>query len=298
MGVNGPRDMDARTKAKSTTVLQAARKQNIRTIQDVLTNTPPSALNAKTNRKSAPLSDEWLYRAGLAIASATGEEKGQTWLSTRASSTSLVVDTKHVDEQPRDRDMTLTSGENFADDEFSPVTPRYSRFASRPGSRGVSRANSAYNSRRGSRVNLQTPRDLNVEGYFDQPLAVEPDFVDPDEDSGDDEEEVARLASQNDGISGVVNRLMGWSLFSVGEDGEQASEDEHEENMTRDDVRKQREAEVARRKAQLEHLSAPPTPGPMTAATTEESESKEAQGGWQDAAWLLSVAHKALVGND
>src|SRR5699024_6326991 len=40
---------------------------------------------------------EWMLRAGIALASSTREEKGQSWLEKRQSSTSLVSDAKDYD---------------------------------------------------------------------------------------------------------------------------------------------------------------------------------------------------------
>ncbi|KAK7508803.1 hypothetical protein IWZ03DRAFT_436740 [Phyllosticta citriasiana] len=84
--------------------------------------------------------DGWLYRAGLAIAFETRESKGQSWLSRRERSTSLVRQGEASDSDDdttnaRSGLHTRTHRAVFADDEFSPVTPRFgSRQHSRRGS--------------------------------------------------------------------------------------------------------------------------------------------------------------------
>lgn len=131
---------------------------------------------------------------------------------------------------------------------------------------------------------------------------MEPDFVEADEESSGDEEEVARLARSN---TSWIDRLIGWTLFSVEEDGE-ASEDEEEEdgflpqNMTREELRLRREVEAKRRKLEREAIVASAKLKARDKENVEEGGSDGVQkpleeaDGWQDAAWLLSVASKAL----
>ena len=133
---------------------------------------------------------------------------------------------------------------------------------------------------------------------------LEPDFVEAGEESSGDEEEVARLARSN---TSWIDRLIGWSLFSVEEDGE-ASEDEEEEergflpqNMTREELRLRREVEAKRRKLEREAIVASAKLKARDKENVEEGAGAggvqkplEEADGWQDAAWLLSVASKAL----
>lgn len=123
-----------------------------------------------------------------------------------------------------------------------------------------------------------------------------------DEDGLDDEEEVARLARERGfGLGGWVDALIGWTLFSVDEDGE-ASEDEERSDVTSEDAKLLREVEAKRRKMERESIvaaSALKAPerigegGEVKLDVPKPPEGQEA-GGWQDAAWLLSVASKAL----
>ncbi|KAJ5608218.1 hypothetical protein N7537_004837 [Penicillium hordei] len=164
-------------------------------------NTPKSKYDA-----------EWMLRAGIALASSTREEKGQSWLSKRETSTSLVPDTP-FDETSTNRHHHRTK---------SGASSRISRSgASTPGTGALSRAGSRRVSRRGSRVHLTmttlpaaSSTSTPVEGTSPEvrghsPLV--PDFVDahiraemeslqhrfPDEDSvywdraGSDEDETS-----------------------------------------------------------------------------------------------------------
>ncbi|KAJ5373366.1 hypothetical protein N7517_005372 [Penicillium concentricum] len=88
---------------------------------------------------------EWMLRAGIALASSTREEKGQSWLSKRESSTSLTP----FDETPTNRHHHRTkSGASWRASRSGASTPGGGGALSRRASR--SRAGS----RRGSRVDL------------------------------------------------------------------------------------------------------------------------------------------------
>ncbi|KGO68501.1 Monooxygenase, FAD-binding [Penicillium italicum] len=88
---------------------------------------------------------EWILRAGIALASSTREEKGQSWLSKRETSTSLVPDTP-IDETSTNRHHHRNK---------SGASSRISRSgASTPGGGALSRTGSRRGSRRGSRVHL------------------------------------------------------------------------------------------------------------------------------------------------
>ena len=102
-----------------------------------------------------------MTRAGLATTSLLRESKGQSWLVSRHSSTSLQnIQSDDDDEDSLSRMAGSHHRLHFADDEFSPETPRAT---SRWGSRFGSRAASARNSRRGSRSDLHS----SALDYFD-----------------------------------------------------------------------------------------------------------------------------------
>ncbi|OQD67989.1 hypothetical protein PENPOL_c003G08986 [Penicillium polonicum] len=88
---------------------------------------------------------EWMLRAGIVLASSTREEKGQSWLSKRETSTSLVPDPPFDETSTNRRHHRTKSG----------ASSRISRSgASTPGAGALSRAGSRRVSRRGSRVHL------------------------------------------------------------------------------------------------------------------------------------------------
>ncbi len=253
---------------------------------------------------------DWLLRAGALISSETRESKGQAWLVSRASSTSLTgqldEDEEALERQlARERESRRTSRRGSAadaDDEFSPVTTRLSfgggsRSASRYGSRPTSRAQSRAQSRRGSKANLFTPlpkSEKEGESYFgeEEEFIAEPDFVDVDEEvyeeeqAAEDEVTVKRLAKRGSlGLGVWVEKLMGWSLFAVEEDGEDTDIETSEDKT---------DASDAASKSDRTQKNTPD--GTADGAGDGKLPLPGAdEGGWQDAAWLLSVATKVLL---
>ncbi|CBX92136.1 hypothetical protein IAQ61_000316 [Plenodomus lingam] len=311
----------------------------------------PHQHNHHHKRHTEESKEEWLHRAGLAIASESRDSKGQGWLISRESSTSLVGQADNYDLEPQR--MALLSGHHITDPDYpnpSFFSPHISHAGSRIPSRVHSRAPSARQSRRtsrvGSRVDLlapghshpcldpaeSTPLDLVTDDPY-----PEPDFLGaPEEDDDDnqststtsdpDEVHLARLAREPAfGIAGWLDRFIGWSLFSVTEDGEASSDDDddnadedrlhyqHQQqppqlaNLTRDELKLRREVEAKRRKLEREGVVAAAAVGGTGAGDRDagdagggdddarRSEEVEEVGGWHDAAWLLSVASKALL---
>jgi hypothetical protein len=312
---NPVRDAGNIPKAKSTSILHPG----------VSFGTAPLPLRMPLVRHhTSEANDEWWHRAGLAIAGETRDSKGQGWLVRRESSTSLVPEDGDETKAHDEKRMALLSGEHLGGDEFPTFSPRLSRAGSRYQSRVGSRVHSARQSRRGSRVGSRADlamtagmSPISVRHSLDLPSLddrfMEPDFVEANEESDGDEEEVARLARERGfGLGGWMDRLIGWTLFSVDEDGE-ASEDEDEgeddanssflpQNMTREELRLRREVEAKRRKLEREAIVAASalkgrdkgSEDGSRPGTADIQRPPEEGGGWQDAAWLLSIASKAL----
>ena len=233
---------------------------------------------------------EWLHRAGALIASSTRESKGQAWLATRNSSTSL------VDAEEEEEGGGGDEGE-VADDEFSPVSRRGS--ASRVGSKFASARSSRRGSRVGSRVGLfptddgRMPREyVGGQGAFMEG----PDFVDgAEEDDGEsggeevDEKELQRLTREKGfGLGGWVDNLIGWTLFRAEDDGKRDSEGELSDATA---GQERLEPEGRRRREENERVVIAPAEEGSDVVPPPEN----AEGGWQDAAWLLSVASKLIL---
>ena len=128
--------------------------------------------------------------------------------------------------------------------------------------------------------------------YFDEepvPLPTEPDFVDAEFDEGTDESEVAKLTGPRSfGLGAIVDRLMGFDLFDV-EEREETTEDEADRGTKLWADMRDRVATEAKRKRELEKQV-------LTSMSSEGDNkiSKQEENGWQDAAWLFSVASRAL----
>jgi Protein of unknown function (DUF3984) len=265
---------------------------------------------------------EWLERAGLAISSETREIKGQTWLTTRASATSMV-------DYERDHQQGGSLG-GTADDEYSPVSARQTPRHSRTNSRVVSRRGSVV---RGSKIDLgslmtpgvRTPGLFTGErqgtGFFDGELQIEPDFLEPEEGHEgheEDDEEVSQLTRRLGlGLGPWVDRIIGNWLFNEEDDGEDDATSEKSQiapgivqGGELEKRLKAAKAELKKRKVRGESdrvIIAPVTP--LRAVEDAFREGSEMDGGedvtqdedeqevtlWQDAAWLLSVAAKVVL---
>jgi hypothetical protein len=134
------------------------------------------------------------------------------------------------------------------------------------------------------------------EGYFDerdfaQEELVEPDFVNAEEEEYETEDKakqdeaiVRKLARASSlGLGGWVERMLGWSLFAVDEDGEDT------EVETLDEKGDDSELSSRPSRRTLDDFTDVPAGEVMPPLRDEEA------GGWQDAAWLLSVATKVLL---
>ncbi|RWA08796.1 hypothetical protein EKO27_g6309 [Xylaria grammica] len=247
-----------------------------------------SSLPRRRHDEDQRRDSDWMLRTGALISSETRESKGQAWLVSRASSTSL-TGARDADEEIYERELArekeLANRRNsrrgsiagFDED----IVPPVSRYSSRS------------HSRVGSRSRMRTPLERGAQdGYFSQELTEEdipgPDFVGLDEKleaveldtSKADEATIRRLVVRR---SSGVGAWM-WSLFAVEENDEDS--DTADGEITDGET----ESQVPRSASTIdfEGFSSPPesrVPPPKG----EEGTS------WQDAAWLLSVASKVLL---
>lgn len=122
------------------------------------------------------------------------------------------------------------------------------------------------------------------EGYFVQG----PDFVDAVEDAEEeveevDERELQRLTRESGfGLGGWVDRVIGWSMLRGEEDdGEEGGDGDGDEGT---ELKQRRDDEgIVRAEEGLVGDGVDVLP-PL-----------EDEGGWRDAAWLLSVASKIIL---
>ncbi|RMY78000.1 hypothetical protein D0863_00957 [Hortaea werneckii] len=291
------------------------------------TSTPTGRrTSAETAENDEDDNDDWLTRTRASTHALLQEAKGQSWLATRDSSTSLAhLDSDAddiVDDEGYEEMAAASSSGNTAATasqrqpnrlRIDPPSPAAMRVRSPVwGSRYGSRSGSKRTSRRGSTTAFHTPMaapptSAGAESYFDngdgelRGEQMEPDFVDlpPQRKGGEqggggggaaaDENELARLTSEKSfGLGRLVDQIMGFNLFKV-EEGQESTDDDEVDERERDeltDAASRLAAEAKRRREEKERLTAlPPAPRDV---------GEEGQGGWQDAAWLLSVASKAL----
>ncbi|ROW04211.1 hypothetical protein VSDG_00811 [Cytospora chrysosperma] len=243
---------------------------------------------------------DWLLRAGVLISSKTRESKGQSWLVSRASSTSL-AGMRSAGDEDDEHGLDMFERERLARENAlvsKHASHRNSQvYVDGDDSPFMSRRGSLYASQAASRSQLVTPGERTAaEGYFaSQSSAIEdfapgPDFVNLDEKleaTGmeqdtiqDDEADVRRLVkSGNARPSTWFGNILGWALFSVEENDEDDEADG--EGSDGEDEASVPETPLERQFEGVTSLSEQKMPPP-----------KVDEGGWQDAAWLLSVASK------
>ncbi|KAI0513209.1 hypothetical protein F5B22DRAFT_278746 [Xylaria bambusicola] len=247
-----------------------------------------SPLSRRRHDEDQRRDSDWMLRAGALISSETRESKGQAWLISRASSTSL-TGVRDAEEEAYERELArereLASRRNSRrgsavgiDDEFVPSGSRY-------GSRSQSRM--------GSRSRIVTPLERSLQdGYFGQDYAEDnipgPDFVSLDEEleavefdtSNADEATIRKLITRRgNGVGAWM-----WSLFAVEENDEDS--DTADGDLT--DGETESQAPRSASTIDFEGFSTPPEPRVPPPKGEEGT-------GWQDAAWLLSVASKVLL---
>ncbi|GKZ32159.1 hypothetical protein AbraIFM66950_001326 [Aspergillus brasiliensis] len=165
---------------------------------------------------------EWMLRAGIALASSTREEKGQSWLVKRQSSTSLVSDSHQIDLDSQQQQQPWTSRSSTRRSQSGLSTPAaYSRRASRsrPTSRRSSRPDLAmtsldmtrFSSRREiptttSSSGLRTPIEVEqsrhlLPDFVDERIRAEmANIADEEEEDEEDQEDNLSFTSTSDSL--------------------------------------------------------------------------------------------------
>ena len=253
------------------------------------TTTPRRRRDDRVGSEAAD--SDWFLRTGAVMTSEAREYKGQAWLVSRASTTSLAAAPDSEDEDEDLLERELSREREFASrrssrrgsfvngkphDRSPPSAPR-SRQHSRPGSRSLAL----------ERVESDSYFTQSPEAYEDIPG---PDFVNLDErlealgmePAADDEAAVRRLVKRGQaGEDSWLANVLGWSLFSVEEREEEDSDDgdEEEERVLGSSSRFSSARSLDRLGALPEERIPPPAEA----------------GGWGDAAWLLTVASRVIL---
>ncbi|KAF7546798.1 hypothetical protein G7Z17_g8187 [Cylindrodendrum hubeiense] len=266
----------------------------------------------RRNHKDDPLGfglrhrndSDWLLRTGALMSYEARESKGQAWLVSRQSSTSLTGmhdrdDETFESELARERDITSAASRHHSrrgsavpsDEDASP-------YASRFPSRSHSRSHSLSRPRSQFMTPLERPGTSNgvdahgVDSYFPNQTLPGPDFVNLDErleelelerdTSQDDEDAVQRLVRRRQARAGTWFGNV-WSLFAVDEhDEESDSEDDSSPTDGSSNLSRSRSLS-SRNLAGISTLPQERIPPPGAD-----------DGSWRDAAWLLSVASKVM----
>ncbi|KAK0639266.1 hypothetical protein B0T16DRAFT_395025 [Cercophora newfieldiana] len=306
-GTSVPSSANRLPKSKSATHLPPTSASWQRSSQQLYHATSPTAKRRSHDPFIARdrTDSDWMLRAGALISTETRESKGQAWLISRASSTSLAG--MHPEDDAFDRELALER------EQYIP-----SRNGSRRHSRGpapedggdhmssppYSRYGSRSHSRVGSRSQMMTPLELRSaeDGYFPATSEYDayisgPDFVNLDEALEavdeevdtiiEDEAYVRRLVKKgNGGMGSWFGSVLGVQLFSVEENSDES--DDGDGDSTEGELD---EAEgQPRRSSSNRRLD-----GMMTELDARVPPPKAEEGGWHDAAWLLTVASKVIL---
>ncbi|KAM3420777.1 hypothetical protein BST61_g4023 [Cercospora zeina] len=208
--------------------------------------------------------DSWLTHTSAMTSALVREDKGQSWITTRQSSTSLAppTDSEDDDEDDNYEEMAALAASTakmqqqsssyghsgYAYEGGSPVSTRQSRSAW--GSRYGSRTASTRTSRLASPVGTRTPRRFSSDrpqnaGFFDNfagadAMAEEGErsgFMKREDTRGEEteeeEQEIAKLSqTEGFGLGNVVDKVMNFNLFG-GSEGAETTDDEYDPDAVR-----------------------------------------------------------------
>ena len=235
-------------------------------------NTPRVRSNMRLSAKGE---EDWLSHATATANALLQESRGQTWLSSQDSPSALALPSSDDDDVDDEGYEEMAATAQLASPQnprtASPSSPRTYRWGSRFGSRSASRRTSRIGSPTISRTPLHHPNLEGVASYFDAHEESEDDTNAGAIDEGNDEAELKQLAQNPSiGFGGIFERIAGIGWFAGGD-----SEESGVETDVEGDEGKQRTPKPL----------PPPVPG----------DDGQRVGVWEDAAWLLSVAGRALT---
>lgn len=253
---------------------------------------------------------EWMLRAGIALASSTREEKGQSWLAKRESSTSLVDEGNYDVESPGHYNKVTRKSRSGRS---TPAASR-SRVVSRRGSRPdlIMTGLEMTSARQGDSGSLESPAlDVRhfVPDFVDERIRAEMAIIQQEEYTSDsdeysdseddiDEQEMQRLTRERGfGLGSWFDRMVEWTVFGVDDwplSYSSGPVDQVPKNV------EWAEPGVADEDDDQVSISGRTdrTDGASTISDSEVpavTEKPGDQGGWEDAWWLFGVMKRALL---
>jgi hypothetical protein len=251
--------------------------------------TATSGITTPRVKRSRGIDEDWISRTGATANAIVQESKGQSWMPSQSSMVSFghLQDTTDEEDDEGYEELAALSATTTiwqpADDELTPVHTRQGGWGSRYGSRSGSRRTSRRGSFSAAPFATRGESATSLDDFV--PTAIEPDFVDSDDESSQDE---AGIDRKSFGLGGVVDRLMNFNLFKVEETQESTDDEVGHTSETDIGAAKRRDAENRRKQQEKDKLR------DRTAVGEDGQAGATPEGGWSDAAWLLSVASKAM----
>ncbi|KAL2852838.1 hypothetical protein BJY01DRAFT_87554 [Aspergillus pseudoustus] len=293
------------------------------------TKRPPAVRHLTTDAHDP----EWMLRAGIALASSAREEKGQSWLVKRESSTSLVSDGQKYELDLVSQSLRTGMARRSRSGRSTPASQ--SRTASRRNSKpdlsmtGLEMTMPS-SSKRSSIHAASTPRTPQANDEPRSSLSILPDFIDErvraemrdaiqqgvdgynsaapgdgdseedeDEDEQIDERELQRLTRERGfGLGSFVDRLVEWTLFGV-DDWPLSSADPLNNGPLALEESHLEEHEDKDLHSTSELFQNDHDETESQASDTNQdillAERAGENGGWEDAGWLFRAIRRALI---
>ncbi|TQS38562.1 hypothetical protein Golomagni_00932 [Golovinomyces magnicellulatus] len=244
----------------------------------------------------------WLLRAGAVMISSAREAKGQDWLVSRASSTSIrrlqeddhkEWERAYVRESEHQSKLSSARGSILGDygSEFSSpkrsmsmnISPT-SRIENYPFSRRESKILSHNSPMTKEPDNYFEWKDFSHENKFlQEPELLDTEYTYEDEETVDQDEAIVKDFSRafNKGIGGWIEKVLKRRLFTL--------DDEIEDSDTDDEYEKADSTDIS--KPSLQTFDITTFPVDIDVPPAQDGDVSV----WEDAVWFLNVAMKALL---
>ncbi|CEL02655.1 hypothetical protein ASPCAL03821 [Aspergillus calidoustus] len=290
----------------------------------------PTAVRHQTADARDP---EWMLRAGIALASSAREEKGQSWLVKRESSTSLVSEGQKYEVDAISQSLRTSMGRRSRSGRSTPAAFSRSRTESRRNSRpdlsmtGLEMTMPSSSTRSSIHAGSR-PRTPHTNDEPRSSLSLLPDFIDErvraemrdtmeqgdggydsaasndwDSSSSEDEEmderELRRLTRERGfGLGSFVDRLVEWTLFGVDDWPLSSADPLNNGPPGPEEAHPEEPHQIATRSiAESSDNDHDETRSQASDTTHEELPAEMAgeHGGWEDAGWFFRAMRRALI---